>query len=109
VKPWDIRLFEFETEGAHPAIIISGIERCENPDNAVVNALLCTRARLNRAPKRNEIILDESDGLDWKTAVRCDIMYMLRKDRFGAVRGCVSRVRQRAITRKIIECLRWPI
>jgi hypothetical protein len=66
MKQWEIRLYDFAVEGPHPAVIISGGERCGNPDHDTVNALLCTSAKLNRGPKGNEVILDDADGLDWK-------------------------------------------
>jgi mRNA-degrading endonuclease toxin of MazEF toxin-antitoxin module len=109
MRPWDIYLFAFKEEGAHPAVIISNEERCENPDLDYVNALLCTSAKLNRGPKKNEIILDESDGLDWKTAVRCDVIYLLEKSDFREIRGQVAPLRQKLIARKIAECLRLPL
>jgi len=109
MKQWDIYLFAFDEEGAHPAVIISHEERCENPDVETVNALFCTSAKLNRGPKTNEIILDESDGLDWKTAVRCDVIYLLDKPGFRELRGSVTPLRRRLITRKMFECLRLPI
>ena len=71
MRQWDIYLFPFSAELPHPAVIISNDERCENADLEAVNALIRTTAHLNRSPKKNEIILDEADGLDWKTAVRC--------------------------------------
>jgi mRNA-degrading endonuclease toxin of MazEF toxin-antitoxin module len=109
MKPWDIYLFAFGEEGPHPAVVISSEERCVNPDIGTVNALLCTSAKLNRGPKSTEIILDESDGLDWKTAVRCDVIYLLEKTGFREVRGSVTSLRRRVIARKIVECLRLPL
>jgi len=109
MKPWDIYLVGFEREGAHPAVVISSEERCLNPDIDTVNALLCTSAKLNRGPRETEIILDESDGLDWKTAVRCDVIYLLEKADFRETRGAVTLLRRKAITRKIVECLRLPL
>ena len=109
MKPWEIYLFGFEQEGAHPAVIISNEERCQNPDLDYVNALICTSAKLNRGPRINEIILDESDGLNWKTAARCDVIYLLEKSGFRDVRGLVTPLRRKLITRKIIECLRLPL
>jgi hypothetical protein len=87
VKPWDIVLYSFEEEGPHPAVILSAIERRENQDYETANALLCTSAKLNRGPKPSEVILDESDGLDWKTAVRCDVIYLLEKTDFRETRA----------------------
>jgi mRNA-degrading endonuclease toxin of MazEF toxin-antitoxin module len=109
MKPWEIYLFAFDKEGPHPAVIISNEERCQNSDLDAVNALLCTSAKLNRGPKNNEIILDESDGLNWKTAVRCDVIYLLDKSNFREMRGTVTPLRRRLIARKIAECLRLPL
>jgi hypothetical protein len=109
MKPWDIYLYAFDEEGDHPAVIISNEERCQNPDLEYVNALICTSAKLNRGPKKNEIILDESDGLDWKTSVRCDVIYLLEKSRFREMRGEVTQLRRKVITRKVVECLRLPL
>ena len=109
MKPWDIYLFPFEKEGPHPAVVISGEERCVNPDIDTVNVLLCTSAKLNRGPKGAEIILDESDGLDWKTAVRCDVIYLLEKSSLREARGSVTSLRRKLIARKIVECLRLPL
>jgi len=106
VRQWDIYLFPFEAEEPHPAVIISNDERCANPGLEHVNALICTSAKLNRAPKSNEIILNGEDGLDWKTAVRCDVIHLLPKAEFGEKRGAVAPMRRRIISRKIAETLR---
>jgi hypothetical protein len=74
-----------------------------------VNALICTSAKLNRGPKATEVVLDESDGLDWKTGVRCDVVYLLPKEAFRGIRGEVTPLRRRLIARKLIECLRLPL
>ena len=109
MNPWGIYFYAFDEEGDHPAVIISNEERCQNSDLHYVNALLCTSAKLNRGPKKNEIILDESDGLDWKTAARCDVIYLLEKARFREMRGAVTTLRRKVIARKIVECLRLPL
>ncbi|MDP1589275.1 MAG: type II toxin-antitoxin system PemK/MazF family toxin [Prosthecobacter sp.] len=106
MKQWDILLFPFAAEGSHPAVILSNDEHCSNPAFLYVNALLCTSIRVPRPAKRNEVILNGADGLDWLTAVRCDAIHMLRKDQFVTQRGTVSRERRRAIGRKLIECFR---
>jgi mRNA-degrading endonuclease toxin of MazEF toxin-antitoxin module len=93
----------------HPAVVISNEERCVNKDLEYVNALLCTSTRLNREVKKNEVILDTADGLDWKTAVRCDVIYLLPKAEFRERRGKVSPPRRIGIARKIAETLRLPM
>lgn len=106
MRQWDIYLFPFEDEKPHPTVVISNDERCLNKDLEYVNTLICTSVRLNRDAKRNEAILDTSDGLDWKTAVRCDVIYLLPKKEFRELRGKVTSPRRIEIARKIAETLR---
>jgi mRNA-degrading endonuclease toxin of MazEF toxin-antitoxin module len=109
MNQWDIIMFPFSKEKRHPAIIISNDETCHNADIEEVNALLCTSAKVNRGPKPNEEALDEADGLDWKTMVRCDRIYLLPKARFEERKGSVNEERRHLIARKMIEVLRLPL
>ena len=109
MREWEIYVFSYRDEQPHPVVILSGDERCANNAIPHVNGLLCTSVRLNRELKRNEAGLDEADGLDWKTAVRCDFIYALPKNEFLEKRGEVSRLRRTAVTRKLIDCLRLPL
>jgi mRNA-degrading endonuclease toxin of MazEF toxin-antitoxin module len=109
MKQWDIYLYPFPDEKPHPVVILSVDEWCENEDFLRVNGLLCTSAQLNRGPKKNEIILDHADGLDWKTGVRCDFVHALPKADFRDWRGTVSAVRRREIARKLAECFRLSV
>jgi len=102
-------MFPFSQERRPPAVIISNDETCQNPDIEEVNALLCTSAKVNRGPKTTEEVLDEADGLDWKTLVRCDKIHLLPKARFDDQKGCVTVDRRRLIARKMVEVLRLPI
>jgi mRNA-degrading endonuclease toxin of MazEF toxin-antitoxin module len=102
-------MFPFSKERRHPAVIISNDETCLNPDIEEVNALLCTSAKVNREPKATEEVLDEADGLDWKTMVRCDRIYLLPKTQFDDRKGIVTEERRHLIARKMIEVLRLPL
>jgi mRNA-degrading endonuclease toxin of MazEF toxin-antitoxin module len=102
-------MFPFSKERRHPAVIISNDETCQNSDVEEVNALLCASAKVNRGAKSTEEVLDEADGLDWKTMVRCDKIHLLPKARFDDKKGSVSDERQYLIARKIVEVLRLPI
>jgi mRNA-degrading endonuclease toxin of MazEF toxin-antitoxin module len=53
--------------------------------------------------------LDETDGLDWKTMVRCDKIHLLPKARFDDRKGRVTEERRYLIARKIVEVLRLPL
>jgi len=102
-------MFPFSKERRHPAVILSNAETCENDDIEEVNALLCTSAKVNRPAKLTEEVLDEADGLDWKTMVRCDRIYLLPKAQFQERKGNVTQDRRHLIARKIVEVLRLPI
>jgi mRNA-degrading endonuclease toxin of MazEF toxin-antitoxin module len=108
MKQWDVFMFPFGEE-RRPAVIISNDETCLNPDIEEVNAVLCTSAKVNRQPKITEEILDEADGLDWKTMVRCDRIHLLPKARFDDRKGNVTEERRHLIARKMIEVLRLPL
>ncbi|HEY3760481.1 MAG TPA: hypothetical protein VGN23_01920 [Verrucomicrobiae bacterium] len=109
MRQWEIFRFPYREEQPHPVVIFPSDERCENDSITHVNGLLCTSVRLNRGLKHHETLLDEADGLDWKTAVRCDFIYALPKNEFLEKRGEVGLVRRAAIVRKLIECLRLPL
>jgi mRNA-degrading endonuclease toxin of MazEF toxin-antitoxin module len=108
MRQWEIYLFPFREEKPHPAVIISNEERCVNDGLEYVNALICTSARLNREAKKHEVVLNAADGLDWKTAVRCDVVYLLPKAEFRERRGKVTPLCRVAIARKIVESFRLP-
>src|SRR5207244_715540 len=63
----------------------------------------------DRESKKHEVILNAADGLDWKTAVRCDVIYLLPKAEFRERRGKVSPLHRVAIARKIVETFRLPM
>ncbi len=107
MRQWDIYLYPFQVEQPHPVVILSTDERCANPDLPSINVLYCTTVRSNRV-KGNEALLDEADGLDWKTAVRCDVIHLLPKTNFLERRGRISERRRAQITQKIIFALRLP-
>jgi hypothetical protein len=109
MRQWEIHLYPYRDEQAHPVVILSSDERCANQDLLHVNGLLCTSVRLNRELKPHETVIDEADGLDWRTAVRCDFIYALPKREFLEKRGEVTRARRIAIARKVVECLRLPL
>jgi mRNA-degrading endonuclease toxin of MazEF toxin-antitoxin module len=92
MKQWDIYSYPFR-EGAHPAVILSPDEICWNQDFPEVNVLFCATHRpINRSLKSFEVLLDESDGLSWRTAVRCHKLLFVPKNALrqhcGSVRSC---------------------
>jgi mRNA-degrading endonuclease toxin of MazEF toxin-antitoxin module len=109
MKQWDVFMFPFSKERRHPVVIVSNDEICQNPDIEEVNALICTSAKVNRPPKSTEETVDEADGLDWKTMVRCDKIHLLPKSHFDNKKGNVTEERRYLIARKMVEVFRLPI
>ncbi len=108
MKQWAIYDYSFAEEGSHPVLIISNPARSENEAFAELNGLFCRSVRPNFQPKAFHFVLDEADGLDNATAVRCDHVYVLRREFLGQRRGVVSPSRRLPLFRKVLECFQCP-
>lgn len=108
MNQWDVFMYPFTEAGLHPAIVLSPPERCANTQVRIVNALIGVTLRAGRPLKKAEILLDGADGLDWETAVRCDVIHALDRGKFRDFRGQVSVPRRREIGIRILECFRFP-
>ena len=104
MKPWDI--YSWQAPGwpePHPAVIISEGSRVANKPQ--VNVLLCSSQRAKRAAGPTEVILDASDGLNWATLCKCDLIYSVEKAHLTNARGEVTLERRREIARKVVQSL----
>ena len=108
MKQWEIYDYPFAEEGSHPVLILSNPARAENRDFAELNGLFCRSVRPHFQPKPFHFVLDQADGLDNPTAVRCDHLYVLRREFIGARRGVVSMPRRLPLFRKVLECFQCP-
>jgi mRNA-degrading endonuclease toxin of MazEF toxin-antitoxin module len=104
MKQWDIYTWEFP-EGKHPAVIVSHLARIVA--KPTVNVLLCSSQRARRVAEVNEVILDQSDGLDWTTLCKCDLLYDVAKSDLSEKRGSVSPIRRRQIVARIVSSFGW--
>lgn len=102
MKQWDTYQWEFP-HGEHPCVIISPPARCANADCKTVNVIGCSSQRLAREPLAHEVLLDESEGMDWPTLAKCDVIYLAKKAELKKRRGSISAERRRAIGAKIIR------
>jgi mRNA-degrading endonuclease toxin of MazEF toxin-antitoxin module len=89
----------------HPAVIVSHPNRAENKD--MVEVVMCTSQHANRAPKSNEILLDEADGFDWPTLCKCDLIYAVPREDLKGRRGLVSESRRQQLVRTLIAAHGW--
>jgi hypothetical protein len=103
MKAWEI--WTGDIYGPHPVVLISCQPRIDLKPEVVV--LKCTTMKPGsaRAAKEYETILDETDGLNWKTLCRCDLLFAIPKASLNNRRGIVSSERRRDIARKIIQGL----
>lgn len=104
MKPWEIWQCPFPW-GPHPAVIISNAVRVERKPQIVVLSCQTMRPQTYRDPEGNESLLDESDGLSWKTLCRCDLLWTIDKKILTGRIGEVQAERQRDIAQKIIRGL----
>ena len=102
MRQWDTNQWPFP-HGSHPCVIISPTSRCQNPDFETVNILACQSSEAARQPRDFEELLDKKDGLDWTTIVRCDFVWVARKDQLTQPRGSVANERRRSLGRKLIR------
>jgi mRNA-degrading endonuclease toxin of MazEF toxin-antitoxin module len=99
MKQWEIWTCDFADAGPHPAVIVSHPDRVNHAP--LINVLICSSQRASRLARDNEVLLNGADGLDWETLVKCDLMYLIERDRLYRRRGMVAKLRQKAIVQRI--------
>jgi PemK-like, MazF-like toxin of type II toxin-antitoxin system len=103
MKAWEI--YTADIHGPHPCVLISCQARIDAKTEIVVLKCTSMKPGQERNPKENETVLDQADGLDWKTLCRCDLMFTVEKSKLNQKRGEVTPERRRDIARKIIQGL----
>ncbi len=108
MKQWDIFHYPFEEERPHYVVVISSDERCAG--SQFVNGLLCVTIRAGRSLDPNfEVALDRADGMDWATAVRCDLFYQIERKLMNPQGGQVSYQRRIQIAKMIRRLMRLDL
>ena len=99
LKQWDVVTTAVWGKD-HPAVLLT-------PDpmrfKEYVNVLGCSSRRSTRAPESHEVVLDESDGLDWPTLCKLAPIYAIRLEDIDARRGEVTTERRHQISEKLIR------
>ena len=92
MKQWEIFLFPHPSpQDPHLGVVISSNNICANPEIHSINVLACQTVRPpTRERKSNEVYLNGTDGLDWKTLVKCDFILVFNKAQAIQKRGEVS-------------------
>jgi len=107
MKQWDIWTCDLAEAGPHPAVIVSHPDRVARAP--LVNVLIGSSQRASREARENEVVLNGADGLDGETLVKCDLMYLVEKERLYRRRGSVATVRRRALVQCINACFGFTL
>jgi hypothetical protein len=102
MNAWEIHTCDLGW-GPHPVVIPIRREL----DAKSLEVLDCSSQRASRPPFDNEVLLDESDGLDWPTLCKCDCIFAVPRHELKDLRGVVSLERRRKIVRTIIQTHGW--
>jgi hypothetical protein len=107
MKQWDIFDYHFPRNvGLHPAVLLTPDETLANPDQYDINILIVTTVRADYRPRAFDVMLDDADGLDHLSRVRVHPIYQADKRDLRGLRGAISSVRRKVLTRKIREVYR---
>ncbi len=91
--------------GLHPVVVVSHPARAARKE--FVEILDCATQRPARLPQDHEVVLDQSDGLDWPTFCKCDCIYAVPRSELKKRRGLVALERRRQIVRTLISAHGW--
>jgi mRNA-degrading endonuclease toxin of MazEF toxin-antitoxin module len=106
LKAWEI--WSFQPPGwpePHPAVIVSHPLRVANKLD--VEVVMGGSQNSQRPPKPHEVILDQSDGLEWPTLFKCDLIHTVPKTELTARRGIVTTARRWQLIDTIIRAHDW--
>ena len=103
-QQFDVWRYDFPDKGEHPVVLISNPDRVARAKH--VNVLYCTSQRQSRRPHPFEVLLDDTDGMDWETFCDCSIMWVVRSDLLFGRRGEVTLERRNAIRDKLRDIFR---
>ena len=71
--------------------------------------LIGSSQKASRPARENEVVLNGADGLDWETLVKCDLMYLVEKERLYRRRGNVGMARRRALVHRLNACFGFTL
>src|SRR5436190_21091980 len=106
MKAWDI--YTGDIYGPHPCVLVSCQARIDAKPQVVVLKCTSMKPGQERRARENETVLDEEDGMNWKTLCRCDLLFTFAKTSFSQWPGQVTPDRGRDTVGKIYKGLAIP-
>jgi mRNA-degrading endonuclease toxin of MazEF toxin-antitoxin module len=89
----------------HPCVVVSHPDRATRKDP--VEVVVCSTQRATRQPKEHEFILDQADGLNWASLVKCDLIYAVPRSELSNPMGQVTEQRRGPLLRKVLAAHGW--
>ena len=105
MKQWEVWTCDFAEAGPHPAVVVSHPDRVARAP--LVNVLIGSPS--GRAVRPAKMSPAEQRGLDWEMLVKCDLMYLVEKERLYRRRGNVGTVRRRALVQRLNACFGFTL
>src|SRR5438552_3706510 len=105
MAPWEICVYNFPVEGAHPCVIFQQYSTAGSPCFRPRQRLLVPHAprSFGRELKPAEILLNSADGLDWEMLCRVDALHFVLKSGLRDRRGVVCKERRRLICQRMMQ------
>jgi len=107
MKQWEVWTCDFADADPHPAVAVSHPDRVARAP--LVNVLIGSSQRASRPPRENEVMLTGADGLDGEPMVKCDLLYLVEKERLYQRRGSVATARRRALVQRVNACFGFTL
>jgi mRNA-degrading endonuclease toxin of MazEF toxin-antitoxin module len=106
MQQWEIYSFPHPSKiDPHPCVILSPDGILQNKRAKAVNVLACQTLYSGDKPEPTDVLLDEADGLDHATLVKCQFVLFFRQSDAGRLLGKVTRERRRAIRQSVLGVL----
>jgi mRNA-degrading endonuclease toxin of MazEF toxin-antitoxin module len=103
---WEIYYFPHpKKEDSHPCVILSPEAILQNKRAKAVNVLACQTLYSGDKPEPTDVLLNEDDGLEHATVVKCQFVLFFRQSDAGQLIGKVTQARRRAIRQNVLAVL----
>ena len=106
MQQWEIYSFPHPSQAdPHPCVILSPDSVLQNKRAKAVNVLACQTLYSGDKAEPTDVLLNEDDGLDHATVVKCQFVLFFRQSDAGKLLGKVTRERRRAIRQNVVSVL----
>ena len=103
LRRWDVVFVRTDErdEVGHPGVVLSHEDLLEDPKFQRINVVVGSKKPPAASPAPRQVMLNGADGLEFLTAVDCDLVLVARKSAILRRVGSVGLERRREIQRKV--------